>query len=174
MRHLGIISIIVAFGSRLGFPDFAVAANVSNVTQHLQSFFVGWLLGYRLMTGKTQGGVALRTSILMSAFAVLAWFHTRNTGCTGFLPVTVIAFWVSGIRQLPFEGFSKSLAKQAWSLTCLTFFVGFMRDAFGWSGILNYLRVSAVAIIGAFLVHRLLMGLIKSLSAGNSAAGTID
>lgn len=49
-----------------------------------------------------------------------------------------------------------------------------MRDAFGWSGILNYLRVSAVAIIGAFLVHRLLMGLIKSLSAGNSAAGTID
>lgn len=59
------------FGLRLSFPDFAAAANVSNVTQHLQSFFVGWLLGYRLMTGKTQGG-ALRTSILMSAFAVLA------------------------------------------------------------------------------------------------------
>lgn len=56
LRHLGIISIIVAFGLRLGFPDFAVATNVSNVTQHLQSFFVGWLLGYRLMTGKTQGG----------------------------------------------------------------------------------------------------------------------
>lgn len=54
---LALFSIIVAFGLRLGFPDFAVAANVSNVAQRLPSFFVGWLLGYRLMTGKTQGGV---------------------------------------------------------------------------------------------------------------------
>lgn len=34
--------------------------------------------------------------------------------------------------------------------------LAFMRDVFGWGGVLGYLAVSVVAISGALLVHRLL------------------
>lgn len=111
----------------------------------------------------------------MSAIAVLAWFLTGNMGCTGFLSAMVIAFWVSGFRQLPFEGFFEKLGEASLeSYLFNIFMLAFMRDVFGWPGIFNYLMVSAVAIIGVFLAHRLLKGLLRSLSAGHSAAGTID
>lgn len=42
--------------------------------------------------------------------------------------------------------------------------LAFMRDVFGW-GVLGYLAVSAVAISGAFLVHRLLESPLRLLVA---------
>lgn len=44
-----------------------------------------------------------------------------------------------------------------------------MRDAFGWAGIVDYLVVTVISIVGTFLVHRALQMPLKRLAAMCSA-----
>lgn len=156
---------LLSLGFKWGFSNSDIVANVVFVIQRLPSFFVGWLLADRLIRGK-DWTVGLWEAILASGVALFVWFLTRNTGCTGFLPAILIAFWVSGFRQLPLEGFFEKLGEASLESYLLNIYMlAFMRDVFGWGGVLGYLAVSVVAISGALLVHRLLESPLRLLVA---------
>lgn len=125
---------LLSLGFKWSFSDSDIVANVVFVIQRLPSFFVGWLLADRLMRGK-DWMVGLQVAILASGIALFTWFLTRNTGCTGFLPAMLIAFWVSGSRQLPLEVFFEKLGEASLESYLLNIYVlAFMRDVFGWGG----------------------------------------
>lgn len=127
-----VLCALLSLGFKRSFSDSDFVANVVFVIQRLPSFFVGWLLADRLMRGKDQT-VGLQVAILASGIALFAWFLTRNTGCTGFLPAMLIAFWVSGFRQLPLEDFFEKLGEASLESYLLNIYVlAFMRDVFGW------------------------------------------
>lgn len=156
---------LLSLGFKWSFSDSDIVANVVFVIQRLPSFFVGWLLADRLMRGKDRT-VGLQVAILASGIALFAWFLTGNAGCMGFLPAMIIAFWVLGFRRLPLEDFFEKLGEASLESYLLNIYVlAFMRDVFGWGGVLGYLTVSVVAISGALLVHRLLESPLKLLVA---------
>ena len=125
---------LLSLGFKRSFSDSSFVANVVFVIQRLPSFFVGWLLADRLMRGKDRT-VGLQVAILASGITLFTWFLTRNTGCTGFLPAMLIAFWVSGFHQLPLEVFFEKLGEASLESYLLNIYVlAFMRDVFGWGG----------------------------------------
>lgn len=131
---------LLSLGLNWSFSDSDIVVNVVFVIQRLPSFFVGWLFADRLMSGK-DWTVGLQEAILTSGIALFAWFLTRNTGCTGFLPALLIAFWVSGFHQLPLEGLFEKLGEASLESYLLNIYVlAFMRDVFGWGG--GFLAIS--------------------------------
>lgn len=156
----------IALCLKAAFVDTGFALNVANVAQRIPSFFVGYLLADYLITGKSRGGVSVKAATIASVLTLLCWFLTKNTGCTSLLPALVIAFWGSAPQELPFERFLEKLGQASLESYLLNIYVlAFMRDAFGWAGIVDYLVITVISIVAALLVHHALQKPLKRLAA---------
>lgn len=168
-----VLSAAVALFLKAAFTDAGLALNVANVFQRIPSFFTGYLLADRLISGKSRGGVSVKAAVLGSVLALLGWFLSRNTGCTSFMPALVIAFWVSAPQRLPFECFLEKLDKASLESYLLNIYVlALMRDAFGWAGIADYLIVTVISMVVALLLHHALERPLEHLVAMNPVRRT--
>lgn len=167
-----VLSAAVALFLKAAFTDAGLALNVANVFQRIPSFFTGYLLADRLISGKSRG-VSVKAAVLGSVLALLGWFLSRNTGCTSFMPALVIAFWVSAPQRLPFECFLEKLGKASLESYLLNIYVlALMRDAFGWAGIADYLIVTVISMVVALLLHHALERPLEHLVAMNPVRRT--
>lgn len=112
------LSAAVALFLKAAFTDAGLALNVANVFQRIPSFFTGYLLADRLISGKSRGGY-LSKPLHFGAFSHCSAGSSRGTwGARPSCPLSLLPSGFPLRKGFPLSASSKSSARPAWSPIC--------------------------------------------------------